>query len=40
MALASKYDSRSSTDLVEYVDSFNYDIDGNGKDKSEYIGDE
>jgi len=40
MALASKYDSRSSGDLVEYVDSFNYNIDGDGVDESEYIGDE
>lgn len=36
--LAQMYDSRSGSDVVEYIDSFNIHYDGTGGDDTEYIG--
>lgn len=38
LAMASRYDSRSGVDVVEYVDSVNVFVNDYGDDKSEYIG--
>lgn len=37
--LAKMYDSRSGSDVVEYWDAVNYNISGEGIDRTEYIGD-
>jgi len=37
--LAGMYDQRSGSDVVEYVDTFNYNVGFSG-DKTEYIGDD
>lgn len=38
--LANNYDNRSDSDVVEYWDSYNYNITNTGVDTSEYIGDD
>ena len=40
LQMADKYDEKSSAgDVVEFVDSFHYEIDEFGDDDSEYVGD-
>lgn len=40
MSLADRFDQRSGSDAVEYVDSLNVRVDRFGFDRSEYIGDD
>jgi hypothetical protein len=38
--LSKSFDVKSGGDVVEFFDSYNYNISGTGVDKSEYLGDE
>jgi len=42
LSLAKQYEQRASTGVggvVEYIDSFDIDVDALGRDNSEYVGD-
>lgn len=40
MQLAGNFQSRSASDVVEYIDSFNIEVNPYGIDNSEYVGDD